>query len=130
MAMIPGRMFRGGEDVYTDWFPRRGDSAIFRAQLIDSSEAANVELTVEVLTRNEEDGGDGASILPSAVTIEIPRSSYGPGSIVSVLVPAADTDSNPTHGLMEQIRFKVSTHAAGWIRAAILPVLQFDSAQT
>lgn len=133
---IPGRKYFQSEKVYSDWFPRGGDDAFFRAEKIDTSGTA-LDLVIEFYTKNSEDTGDGKPVVDSGGTnlnLTVLGDSTDP-DIVEKLIRSVDStsgspDFNP-EGFYELVRLKVTTlqGAAGdWMLARIFPPIFFDRA--
>ena len=59
--MFEAQVLDTGDTVFSPWFPRQGDSAIFTLDVvdIDGGAAAN-QITVQVFTKNSEDAGSGS----------------------------------------------------------------------
>lgn len=112
-----GQTFQSGEVVLGDWFPRGGDNAVARVQCIDQS-GSSVDATVSFLTKNEEDIGDGSSVL----SIDV-----GGGADEALSPPGIATKLSEGQ-FKELIRVKVSC-VVGWVTLQVFPLVFFDSAK-
>ena|SRR5688500_13941563 len=100
-----------GTSVYSPWFPRQGDVALFTLEI---GAVSSVTLTVEVATKNTEDPGDGTLV---------------GGSISRGTVGRSATTWGPTD-LEELVRFKFTAVGDGvgdWVLFRMLPAVWFDS---
>lgn len=124
---FPGRTLQAGESVLSDWLPRGGDNAIFRAQLV-AAELSGADpvgtVSIKVLTKNSEEPGDGAEITAAAMSF---TTTDDVGDIKEELV-ISTAGSSASTGIMEMLRYKVEC-TNGWMRVSVFPPVFFDSAQ-
>lgn len=101
---IPGRTFLTGESFYTDWMPRNGDDAIFRAQL--TALQGSVDTTIKIYTKNREDTTNGEVVQDSTPTDYDFGFDSGAsaGDTSQVIVQSVNTANR---GLKELVRFKI-----------------------
>lgn len=95
--------------VYSPWFPRQGDNAIFTLDLVD----ATGTILVEVFSKNTEDTGDGGSALtPNS------GSKSSPGR----------TSFELSGNLKELVRYRFTVSGSGnWVLFRMLPPVWFDT---
>ena len=124
---FPGRTLQAGEGVFSDWFPRGGDNAVFRAQLVaaELSSGPVGDVDIRVFTKNSEDQGNGDEISAAAITMGNTAGS-SVGDIAEQLVISTHGSSAST-GIMEMLRYKVEV-TGGWMRVNVFPPVFFDSA--
>lgn len=123
---IPGRTFLTGESFYSDWMPRGGDDAIFRAQLI-ALQGTTVETTIKIYTKNREDTTDGEVVkdsTPADYDFGF-DSSAGAGDTSQVIVQSVNSANR---GLLELVRFKISVtgEAGDYHTIRIFPPVWMD----
>lgn len=106
--------------VYSPWFARGGDHAVFTLEVAAWSESsASTKLKIEAYHKAKEESGDGSAISES---IEIPSNSASPRS-------SKDWASNTFKDL---VRFKITfTPSSGtqWAIYRILPPIWYDAAK-
>ena len=111
-------------EVFSPWFPRGGDNALFTLDLVQSDEAgtASLQLEVKAFTKNLEVPGDGADSI----------------SGTRITVTSSDTRKSETwlstssSGFDELVRYKFILSATGddgavWVLFRMLPPSWFDS---
>lgn len=112
---IPGRTFLTGETFYSDWFPRGGDDAIFRAQLTAQSGTPSSAITIYTKNREEDTYTNGLVVQDSTPapydfgfkSTDTPSPS--PGQTRQVIVQSVTGGSTGTsRGLLELVRFKIT----------------------
>jgi len=118
--------FRAGETFYGDWFPRQADSAIFRAESVDSA-GTNIKVIITFYTKNSDDTGEGSEIKTDGSTadeIEL-NSSAGVNQVV-----IESNDDQTIGGLFELVRYKfvVTADTDGWLLGRVFPPVFFDTA--
>lgn len=112
--MFFGRTFQGGESVFSDWFPRGGDNAIVRTQLIAEEASAAGNLEIELFTRKSDEQGVG-TMIGSTITL----TSGGDEGTVQTVVQIG--------GFEDLVRIKVSKLSTKWMTAQVFPLVFFDS---
>jgi hypothetical protein len=127
---IPGRRYFGGDEVYSDWFPRGGDSVLIRVQKVQSdSTTSDANVTVTLVTKNSEDPGNGDPVTfsstPAALVVSGTATTTADDEVITLQV-----NSSTTEGLKELLRLKVTVDgtAAEWTAVRILPPIFFDIA--
>ena len=128
---MPGRKYFQSEAVYSDWFPRGGDDAFFRAERIDKS-GELMDLIIEFYTKNTEDTGDGKPVvITNPIKITLLGGTTDP-AIEEVLIRSVDgTSGGNPKGFHELVRLKITTDqgvAGDWMLARIFPPIFFDRA--
>jgi hypothetical protein len=122
-----GQRLQAGETLYSAWFPRGGDYAVFRAQLIDKAGADSPEITIKVFHKNKEDAGDGSVLQVGGSTdVEIDLTDgLTDGTIVS-----ADTGnfSSSEAPLKELVRLKFAC-TGSWMRFQMLQPVWYNKAR-
>lgn len=109
-----------GAAVYSPWFPRQGDNAVFTLDTIEI-QGTGAQLSVQVFTKNSEDAGDGAV------------ADDGMGSAVEIVRTLADgpgRENNTWEGnLKEMVRYKfiMKNSTDDWALFRMLPPVWFDS---
>lgn len=121
---FPAQNMQIDEKIYTDWFPRGGDDAIFRAILVDAEMGGSPlaplgEVTIDVFTKNADDTGDGTAVSGAQMVLGGPVATVG-GVSQQLVISTSST------GLKELLRFKMVA-ADGWITPMLLPPVFFDS---
>ena len=130
---IPGRKYFNGEVVYSDWFPRGGDDAIFRAERIAFNNGAGGDATVEIefYTKNSEETTDGTAILDSGESsVKLTLNSTDTIDIKEVLIRSSAASVQP-QGFLELVRLKITVGSADgdWMLVRIFPPIFFDRAE-
>ena len=98
--MFIGQIIMSGQDAYTPWMQRGGDSGKFTYQFISSGggvpygTSPSDQVTFEVYTKNSDDQGDG-SMVGSGVSLG--SAGFGTEEITG------------SSGLKEMVRFKISS---------------------
>ena len=121
-----GQRLQAGETLYSAWFPRGGDYAVFRAQLIDLAGSGTPEITVTFFHKNKEDAGDGAELAPGGSPAEIELGSgVGVGGVVSLDLGNVSGNAAP---LKELVRLKFAC-TGNWIRFQMLQPAWYSKAR-
>ena len=110
---IPGRTFLTGESFYSDWMPRGGDDAIFRAQLIAQSGTPDSAITIYTKNREEDTYTNGLVVQDSTPDdYDFGFNSTGTPSVgdtSQVIVQSTTGGATGTsRGLLELVRFKIT----------------------
>ena len=119
---IPGRTYFSGEEILSDWFPRGGDGIILRAEIIDEKDE-DMEVKIDVLSKNSEDPGNG-----TAIGWTLTLGAEGLKEMIAV----SDAAGGGGVGLKEQVRLKIYTasgSAGDWSIVRIFPPIFFDAAR-
>ena len=64
-----GRTFQAGESVYSEWFPRGGDNAIVRAQLVATGSTSS-DIVIKIYTKDSETVGNGGTALSTTIEFD------------------------------------------------------------
>lgn len=98
-------------EVYSPWFPRRGDNARFTLEIVAKS--GSTKLTVALYTKTPDASGDGSTI----------------GSPVDIgSVGRTEFDSDSEMAQLVRYKFLASSGSTGdWILFRLLPPVWFDS---
>lgn len=104
---IPGRTFIADEKFFTDWMPRGGDDAIFRAQLT-GTEGADLTSHIFIWTKNRDEQGGGERLNDGAST----PNDYDFGFVDSDLAGKTSqvlvqSVNKVERGLKELVRFEI-----------------------
>lgn len=114
-----GQRLQKDETVFSSWFPRGADYAVFRAQLIDRLDTDS-DLTIEIFHKNTEDAGNGGQVGSFSLLWNAGEAN---GTVKSVDV---------TDGMKELVRFKyqcTSSSSTGWFRFQMLQPTWYDAAK-
>lgn len=102
-----------GTRVFSPWFPRQGDNAIFTVDVVAIS---GVTLSVEVFTKNTEDAGNGSPVSPAS------------GSLSGIVDPGAVAATWGPDTLLELVRYRYTVESAGdWVLFRMLTPVWSDS---
>ena len=114
--MFDAQLLIEGSVVYSPWFARGGDNAIFTLDVVQYMLGTNNSLTVEVLTKSSEDTGDGDAISNVVIT----ATAAGRSSV--------ECDSTVSNGINELVRYKftVSGDSTGSVLFRMLTPVWFD----
>ncbi|MHC4516218.1 MAG: hypothetical protein ACYS5W_21320 [Planctomycetota bacterium] len=129
-----GRRFRNGEQVYSEWFQRGGDNAIFRAEKINADVPSSGGITVkfEFYSKNSDDQSDGTVIEKDGGAGNYELSISDTDSAIKQLVIKSTTDTpTPLEGFQELVRIRASVTAGGddnWLLGRMFPPVWFDEA--
>ena len=121
-----GQRLQADESVYSAWFPRGGDYAVFRAQLIDKAGSGSPAITITFFHKNKEDAGDGTVLSPGGSTAELQlTNSNSPGD-----VEAIDLGDFASSGgaLLELVRLKFAC-TGNWMRFQMLQPVWYNKAR-
>ena len=110
--MYIGQYLPVGSDVYSPWFPREADNAIFTFETIDKDTASSPDLTVKVYHKNTETAGPGAELTAASAFASIDSTKYESGRFT---------------GLKEMVRFKFSV-TGSWVLFRMLQPTWYDTA--
>ena len=102
--------------IFSPWFPRGGDNAIFSLDVIDVD--GTPSLAVDIFTKNSEDTGEGAM---TGISFSMTGTTAG--------VTTTRLESTKTNGMLELVRyqFKLTAGNAGdWILFRMLPTSWYD----
>ena len=121
-----GQRLQAGETLYSAWFSRGGDYAVFRAQLIDKAGSGSPEIVTTVYHKNKEDAGDGSALQSGGVSVEIDLTSgLSDGAIVSADTGNYGGSSGP---LKELVRLKFAC-TGNWMRFQMLQPAWYSKAR-
>lgn len=113
-----GQRLQDGENIYSSWFSRQADYAVFRAQLIDyEASGADVAIDITFLHKNIEDDGDGEELDPLTYKLTIGDADAN-GDVKSLDV---------TEGFKELVRLKFAC-TNGWVRFRMLQPSWYNTA--
>ena len=126
---VPGRKIFKGEAIYSDWFVRRGDGMIVRAERIDSI-GTTVEVKIEVYTKNSDNAGDGSAVndpqsAPATAPYEL-RLEHDDTAVKQLVVESSNTGSE---GIKEMVRLRIEADQGGtndWMLVRVFPPIFFD----
>jgi hypothetical protein len=111
-----GQRLQADETVYSAWFPRGGDYAVFRAQLIDKAASGTPSLTITFYHKNQEDAGDGDEVSAGGgLDLELTNSN-SPGDVASVDLGNVGGAAYP---VKELVRLKLAC-SGNWMRFQML----------
>ncbi|MCB9583767.1 MAG: hypothetical protein H6718_00125 [Polyangiaceae bacterium] len=108
--MYIGQFLPNGAIIFSPWFPREADNAIFTFETIDNDGSGS--LTVDVYHKNTEDPGPGAALSATAAFSAIGSTNYKSGRFV---------------GIKEMVRFRY-TGSGGWVIFRMLHPTWFNTA--
>lgn len=123
---FPGRRFKDGEVIYSEWFPRGGDNAVLRAEKIDHS-GTTISVKFNVYTKNADDTGDGASVtdgVGTAYELKIDQASSGIQELVI-------ESQGSTQGFEELLRVKATVSGSSgddWLLGRLFPPVFYEGA--
>ncbi|MCB9870143.1 MAG: hypothetical protein H6837_09820 [Planctomycetes bacterium] len=80
--MYIGQFLPNGAIIFSPWFPREADNAIFTFETIDNDGSGS--LTVDVYHKNTEDPGPGAALSATAAFSAIGSTNYKSGRFVGI----------------------------------------------
>ena len=134
---IPGRLFRTGETVFSDWFPRGGDNMIFRGEriAIRSDATPSIKVTISVFTKKATETGDGDEVVDTTPSPDTPYTIVLDDSsdpIEQEIIISGDGSAG-VNGLEEMVRFKCVCTNGGdgdYVLLRIFPPVFFDQAYT
>ena len=97
-----GRRFKKDEKIFSEWFPREGDNAVFRAQAVDRV-GSTTKVTFKFYTKNSDVVGNGA-------VVDKPPAAGG-GAYTLVI---DDPDPTGDHGFTELVIKSETTTGEGF----------------
>lgn len=124
---FPGRRFKDGEVIYSEWFQRGGDNAIFRAEKVDHS-GTTISVTFNLYTKNADDTGDGTVLLDSGASAYELKIDQSSGTTIQELVIDSEDASQ---GMEELLRVKATVSggsADDWLLGRLFPPVFYDGA--
>lgn len=98
--------------VYGPWFPKGGDSAKFMVDVVEVDINFGATLTIEVLTKNTEDTGDGSSIASQNVN--------------SVGITPFNLTTESTIEELVRYRYTVNSGSGDWFLFRMLAPVWYD----
>ena len=131
-----GRKYFDGEEVYSDWFPREGDNAIFRAEVIGGTPGTGLEVKIQFYTKNTEEttNPDGQAIVTSASTNPPAELALDVADTTPQELAIFSTAATPQpQGFRELVRFRVSASGGDpgeWLLVRIFRPIFFDAAES
>jgi len=123
-----GQRLQAGETLYSAWFPRGGDYAVFRAQLIDKAGSGSPEIVTTVYHKNKEDAGDGSILQVGGGSTDVEivlTDGMGNGQIVSADTGNYSSEEAP---LKELVRLKFAC-TGNWMRFQMLQPAWYNKAR-
>ena len=126
-----GRRFRNGESIYSEWFQRGGDNAIFRAETINAEVADSTTITVtfKLYTKNRDEAGDGSVVKDSGNSDYQLQIADDDSTIQQVIAVSTTTAGQ---GFEELVRVKASVSATddgNWLLGRLFPPVWYDASQ-
>jgi hypothetical protein len=124
-----GRRFRNGEAIYSEWFTRGGDNAIFRAEKInaDVPTSGGITVTFRFYTKNRDEAGDGSIVKDSSnndYTLQIAETDTTIQQVV------AESTKTAGQGFEQLVRVKATVAAGGddnWLLGRQFPPVWYDA---
>lgn len=118
-----GRRYKTGEVIYSEWFERGGDNAVFMAEKVDSSGTTTV--LFNIYTKNSDDNTDGTIVKDSGGT-DYDLSITSTDTDVKKLVIESTTTSG--QGFKELLRLKATVTGGDWLLGRFFPPTFYDAA--
>lgn len=100
-------------DVYGPWFPKGGDSAKFTIDVVEVETSGGSDFSVEVLTKNSEDTGDGSAIA-------------APAAISSAGITTFNLTSESTVKELVRYKYTVAIGTGDWYLFRMLAPVWYD----
>lgn len=113
--MFQAQYLPGGTTIYSPWFPRGGDYMVATVE-VAAADAAGTVLTVQVLSKDKSDFGDGLALTTPTFT----QTGAGRTSVTFGGTTAAA-------GMKDLVRFSFSCPSAKWVLFRMLPPSWFDA---